>query len=134
MFPYSFGVQAATKAKALSDLDAQINELGMKHPQEADTHSGHLEAAHAAAAALVDLLPDDDEATDVAISVAGHLTAKKNADDRPEVYAASFTAFAQRTPSDPSKYSKPAKEQKERKSAPATAAPKLGEKTPATAK
>jgi hypothetical protein len=131
MFPYSFGVQAATKAKALSDLDAQIAELAKKHPEEADTHGGHLDAVHAAAAALVDMLPDDDEGSDVAISAAGHLTKKKNADGNPEVQAAEFTAFAQRTASDPSKYSKEPK--KEPKGKDAAAKSQAGDKHPLAA-
>lgn len=113
MFPYSFGVQAATKAKALTDLGDQVVELTKQHSEEADRYAAHLKAVQDAAVVLVGLLPEDDpEAkTDVAISAAGLLEAKKNADEKKpdDVLSTSFNVHAQRCPTDESKYAKPAK-------------------------
>jgi hypothetical protein len=109
MFPYSFGVQAPTKAKAKSDLVAQANELAKKNPDEAEKYSDHIKTVLATAGVLIDLLPDDDKETDVAASAAGHLTAQKNADEKKDddVLGSTVTVYAGRLPADPSKYAKP---------------------------
>jgi hypothetical protein len=104
MFPYSLGIQAPTKAKAVKDFTAQIDQLAKVHPDEADQHSPHLEAVHAAARALVELLPDDDEASDVALSAAGYLTSKKNEEGSRIVQSATVTVFAGRCARDASKH------------------------------
>ena len=117
MFPYSLGVQAATKDKALDDLAAQVEKLAEEHPDAADTYSSHLKAVVSSAATLADLLPEDDEATDVAISAQGHLVTKRNAVNERDVQSASFTVYAGRCPVDPSKYSatEPKKSKKAKK-------------------
>jgi hypothetical protein len=113
MFPYSFGVQAETKAKALTDLGDQVEELTKLHPEKAGLYASHLKAVKDAAVVLVGLLPEDDPGnkSDVAISAAGLLDAKKSADDKKpdDVRSASFNVHAHRCPTDESKYAKPAK-------------------------
>jgi hypothetical protein len=111
MFPYSFGVQAPTKAKAKSDLATQADALAKKHPDQSKKYSLHLKTVQAAAGALIDMLSEDDEATDVAVSAAGHLDAKKNIDEKKDddVSAASVHVTAHRVPTDPGKHSKPEK-------------------------
>lgn len=112
MFPYSFGVQAPTKAKALSDLAAQAVELAKKYPDQAEKYSQHLRAVQDAASVLVDMLPEDDKETDVAVSAAGHLDTKKNADEKKDddVQSASVHISAHRCPTDASKHAKPDKD------------------------
>jgi hypothetical protein len=113
MFPYSFGVQAATKAKALTDLGDQVSELTKQHPEKADRYAAHLKAVQDAAVVLVGLLPEDDpdNKSDVAISAAGALDATKNADEKKpdDVQTTSLTVHAQRCPTDERKYAKPVK-------------------------
>ena len=111
MFPYSFGVQAPTKAQAKIDLAAQADALAQKHPEQAETYAGHLKTVQAAAGVLIDSLPEDDSTTDVAVSAAGHLKATPNADDAKiqDVQSASLHVAAERRPTDPSKHAKPVK-------------------------
>lgn len=109
MFPYSLGVQAPTKERAESDLAAQIEKLSDQHPDEVEKYGQHLRAVQVAAATLIDLLPEDDESSDVAVSAAGHLITKKNEADGRDVQSAQFTVFAGRAPTDPSKHAKPEK-------------------------
>jgi hypothetical protein len=111
MFPYSFGVQAPTVAKAKSDLADHVEQLQKDHPEAFKTHGAHVKAAQDAAEAVADLLSPDDDSTDVAISVHGQLTSKKSADTtKPdEVSGAEFHAYAGRLPTDPSKHAKPKK-------------------------
>jgi hypothetical protein len=117
MFPYSFGVQAATKEKAKSDIAAQVDALSEKHPDDAKTYAPHLSAVLATAGVLIDLLPQDDPVTDVAVSAAGHLHTKNlPADDEGKVakvvQSASVHVAADRRPTDASKYEKPRKSAK----------------------
>lgn len=114
MFPYSFGVQAPTVAKAKSDLAEHVEQLQKDHPESFKTHGAHVKAAQSAAEAVADLLSPDDESSDVAISVHGQLTTQKSADaTKPdEVSGAEFHAYAGRLPTDPSKHAKPKKSAK----------------------
>jgi hypothetical protein len=128
MFPYSFGVQAPTVAKAKSDLADHVEQLQKDHPEDFKTHGAHVKAAQTAAEAVADLLSPDDDSTDVAISVQGKLTSKKSADatKADEVSGAEFHAYAGRLPTDLSKHAKPKKLVKEEPKADAKPKPAPG--------
>lgn len=87
---YSLSVRAATKAAALAEVIAKLDEVVKQQP----VHAADRQQAEAAATVMVTVVPEPTDAQDVSVSVSGSVGWSGAYPDSHKLTSASISVYA----------------------------------------